>query len=169
MAETEEAEPQASEAQAQPAEAQAPSESTQIPEPPAQVISVTGSGSSRAQDRLRLAKVVLEAGFPADAMRACYESLAAAIISLLEEAPPLGHPSLVAAIYRDLLPAGRIPMAAPALLSRLHDLTTLEAHGVGVELSLARESLAEAEQWVERLGTLNPVRSLNGLSSQDWP
>lgn len=150
MAETEEAEIQV-------AEVRAPSESAQIQASPSPVISASIPGSSRAQDRLRLAKVVLEAGFPADAMRACYESLAAALTALLEEAPPPGHASLVAAIYRDLLPAGRIPMAAPALLARLHDLTTLEAHGVGVDPSLARGSLAEAEQWVERLGTLNPV------------
>ena len=106
----------------------------------------------RAEDRLRLAKVVLEAGFPADAARAAYDALAHAIAALLPEGQrPASHDALVAAIYRDLLPSGQLGPAAPGVLARLHDLTMLEAHGVELDASLAADVLGEAEGWVQRL------------------
>jgi superfamily II DNA or RNA helicase len=106
---------------------------------------------SRAASRLRLARVVLEAGFPGDAVKAAYEALASALASRLD-APPVGdHAALVAAMYRDLVPAGRLPLAAPGALARLHDLTFLEAHGVDVDPTLALEAVREAEDWILRL------------------
>ena len=105
----------------------------------------------RAANRLRLARVVLDAGFTGDAVRAAYEALAAAITSLLDGGAPAGHTALVAAIYRDLVPAGRLPHATPAALARLHDLTALESAGVDVDADLARGAVAEAESWVERI------------------
>ncbi len=107
----------------------------------------------RDLNRLKLARVVLEAGFPGDAVRAAYEALAASISTLLEGPAPQGHAALVAQIYRDLLPAGRLAPAVPGALARLHDLTTLEAHGVEIDPQLAHEALEEAEHWVHRLGT----------------
>ncbi|MEW6365943.1 MAG: SNF2-related protein [Acidobacteriota bacterium] len=106
---------------------------------------------ARAQNRIRLARVVLDAGFWGDAVRASYEALAAAIATRTEGAPPQGHAALVACIYRDLIPSGRLPHAAPSALARLHDLTTLETQGVEVDESLARPAVAEAEEWIARL------------------
>jgi hypothetical protein len=112
-----------------------------------------------AQNRLRLARVVLDAGFHGDALRAAYDALASAIASLLDA--PLGlppdapraslHAALVAALYRELLPSGRLPPAAHAALARVHDLSALEAHGVAVDADLARSGVDEASSWVERL------------------
>jgi hypothetical protein len=55
----------------------------------------------------------------ANAVRAAYEALAAAISGLLPEERSGGHAALVAAIYRELIPAGRIAAAAPTSLARL--------------------------------------------------
>lgn len=101
--------------------------------------------------RVHRARVVLEAGFPADAVQAAYQALVAAIRALLEADPGPAHAALVAAVYRELLPKGRLAPAAPAALARLHDLTSLEEHGVEVDPGLAREAVTEAEGWVERL------------------
>lgn len=114
--------------------------------------STPAGGSHHARERLRLARVVLDAGFPADAVRAAYDALAKAIASLLDE-PPVGHGALIAAIYRDLLPAGRLPQGAHAVLATLHDLSSLDALGVPVAPVLAAQAVADAEQWVERVST----------------
>ncbi len=95
--------------------------------------------------------MVLDAGFFEDALRAAYEALAATIAELGGASAPEGHAALVALIYRDLLPSGRLPAHAHAALARLHDLTTLERSGVPVDPTLAQESVAEAEAWVARL------------------
>ena len=110
-----------------------------------------GAPAARVANRLRLARVVLDAGFPADAVRAAYDALAAAVARLLGDGVPRSHAALVAAIYRELLPSGRLAAAAPAALARLHDLTSLEAEGVEVDQTLASEAVAEAESWVARL------------------
>lgn len=108
-------------------------------------------GGPRALERLRLARVVLAAGFPADAARAAYEALVRAIIGLLDDAPPPGHGPLVAAVYRELLPAGRLPAGAHAALAMLHDVCSLEAHGVDIDAELAVHAVEEAAKWVARL------------------
>jgi hypothetical protein len=108
-------------------------------------------GGARARERLRLARVVLEAGFPADAARAAYEALARAIAALLREPPQPGHAALVAAVYRELLPAGRLPAGAHAALAMLHDLSLLDAQGVTIDAELATRAVEEAEQWIARL------------------
>jgi superfamily II DNA or RNA helicase len=105
----------------------------------------------RDLNRLKLARVVLEAGFPGDAVRAAYEAMAVSLTALIEGPAPQGHTALVAHIYRDLLPSGRLASAVPGVLARLHDLTALEAHGVEVDAKLAQEVLEEAEHWVQRL------------------
>jgi broad specificity polyphosphatase/5'/3'-nucleotidase SurE len=102
--------------------------------------------------RLALARVVLEAGFAADAVRAAYEALAAAIGALLVAAPT-SHAALVAGIYGELLPHGRLPAGAHGALARLHDLTLLDAHGVEVDAELARAAVEEAAEWFTRVGT----------------
>jgi hypothetical protein len=120
-------------------------------------------GSPDAHERLRLARVVLDAGFPADAARAAYEALARTIAGLLAEPPAAGHGALVAAAYRELLPAGRLPAAAHAALAMLHDLCSLDTHGVAVDADLAAQAVSEAAQWVERLGApVAPRASSNG-------
>lgn len=105
----------------------------------------------RDLNRLKLAHVVLEAGFPGDAVRAAYEALAVSLAAMIEGPAPQGHTALVAHIYRDLLPSGRLASAVPGVLARLHDLTALEAHGVEVDAKLAQEVLEEAEHWVQRM------------------
>jgi len=95
--------------------------------------------------------VVLDAGFPIDAVHAAYEALAAAIRGLAELAPDAPHASLVAAIYRDLGPSGRVSQAAHGVLARLHDLTTMGAYGGAIDAALAAHSVTEAEHWVERM------------------
>lgn len=109
-------------------------------------------GEGYAKRRLALAGVVLEAGFAGDAAKAAYEALAAAIGGLLTSAPA-SHGALVASIYSELLPNGRLPAGAHGFLARLHDLTLLEAHGVEVDLELARAAVHEASEWLDRLGS----------------
>jgi hypothetical protein len=121
------------------------------PSPERRVAPSSHHGASQAHDRLRLARVVLEAGFPADAVRAAYDALAKATAALLDQAPLPGHTALIAAVYRDLLPAGRMPAGAHAALATLHDLGSLEAHGVAVDPGLAAQAVTEAEAWVVRL------------------
>lgn len=111
----------------------------------------TAATGRHAHERLRLARVVLAAGFPADAVRAAYEALARAIATLLDQSPPPGHAALVAAVYRDLLPTGRLPVAAHAALAMLRDVSLLEAQGVPVDAELAARTVKEAEHWVSRL------------------
>ena len=89
------------------------------------------------------------------------DALACAIAGLLDVPPQPGHGPLVAAVYRELLPAGRLPAAAHAALAMLHDLTSLEAQGVPIGGDLAGQVVAEAEHWVGRLcaGPSEPTRS----------
>lgn len=127
-------------------------ETSALPVPPPPAASTPIQAERRDLNRLKLARVVLEAGFPGDAVRAAYEALEASLTSLMEGPAPQGHPALVAHIYRELLPSGRLAPAVPGVLARLHDLTTLEFHGVQVDAKLAQEALGEAEHWVHRLG-----------------
>ena len=108
------------------------------------------SPGHRAHDRLRLAHVVLEAGFPGDAVKAAYEALAAGIATLIPDGPSPNHDALVASIYRDLVPAGKLGLAVPGILARLHDLGSLERMGVAVDPTLASDALAEVGDWVGR-------------------
>ncbi|HEX9619670.1 MAG TPA: hypothetical protein VF989_06030 [Polyangiaceae bacterium] len=95
---------------------------------------------------------MLAAGFPVDAARAAYEALACAIGGLLDEPAQPGDGALVEAVYREPSPAGRLPSAAP--LAMLHDLSSLDAQGVAVDADLAAHAVSEAEQWLERPGSL---------------
>jgi superfamily II DNA or RNA helicase len=128
------------------------------------------SASARrvAEDRLRLARVVLDAGFAADAARAAYEAFAEVIAGMLEGPAPESHAALIAAIYRELMPAARLPVEAHAALARLHDLGTLVRAGVPLELGLARSAVEEANVWVVRLaaadGALSAKRARGGLA-----
>jgi superfamily II DNA/RNA helicase len=131
--------------------AQCPVEQQRSSTPPAESGNHRYALRARADNRLRLARVVLEAGFPSDAAKAAYEALASSITCLLEDKHPTSHAALVAQIYRDLLPSGRLPLAAPGVLARLHDLTMLEAHGVDVDRVLAEQVVGEAGEWVQRL------------------
>ena len=121
--------------------------------PPSQGLAPTPGPPSptRAHDRLRLARVVLEAGFPGDAVKAAYEALAAAIATLLPGGVPPSHEALVAEIYGDLVPAGKLALAVPGVLARLHDLGCLERMGVAVDPRLADEVMAEVSEWVGRI------------------
>ena len=83
---------------------------------------------------------------------------AGAVRSLFSVAPAEGHAALIAAIYRELVPAGRAPPALHGALARLSDLTQLEAHGVAVDAALASEAVTEARSWVTRLGELSLAR-----------
>jgi superfamily II DNA or RNA helicase len=134
-----------------------PSEAARVSSPMPAAPAAPGpdqAAKAPARERLRFARVVLGAGFPADAARAAYEALAGAIIALFDKPPPAGHGALVAAIYRELLPAGRLPAAAHAALAMLHDVSSLEVHGVPVDGELAAGAVTEAEQWVERVSAL---------------
>jgi hypothetical protein len=118
-----------------------------------QVPSAAKARRGRAHDRMRLAQVVLEAGFPGDAVKSAYDALAAAIGGLLDD-PPGTHAGLVAAIYRELLPGGKLPLAVPGVLARLNDLASLERMGVELDPALARDALAEVQAWIERLSSM---------------
>ena len=122
-----------------------------IPAPAPPPAAPSSAAPRRALDRMRLAQVVLEAGFPADAVKSAYDALAAAIGGLLDGDCPPTHEGLVAAIYRDLVPRGRLPLAAPGLLARLNDLASLGRMGVDVDPALAGEVLGEVQGWVGRL------------------
>ncbi|XYH96351.1 DEAD/DEAH box helicase [Sorangium sp. So ce1128] len=109
-----------------------------------------------AEERLRLARVVLEAGFAADAARAAYEALAGTIAGMLEGPAPESHAALVTLVYRDLVPAGGLPVEAHAVLARLHDLGSLARAGVPLDAALARSAVDEAARWIGRLGGAAP-------------
>jgi superfamily II DNA or RNA helicase len=128
------------------AEAMAVAEAS-LPEPPPTI----SRQEAPAQNRLRLARVVLDAGFFGDAVRAAYEALSAAVAGLAEGARPEHHAALVALLYRDLLPSGKVAAAVPATLARLHDLSSLEQLGVPVDPALAQGAVQEAEGWVSKI------------------
>ncbi|WP_437926078.1 SNF2-related protein [Sorangium sp. So ce291] len=109
-----------------------------------------------AEERLRLARVVLDAGFAADAARAAYEALAGTIAGMLEGPAPESHAALVTVVYRDLVPAGGLPVEAHAVLARLHDLGSLARAGVPLDAALARSAVDEAARWIGRLGGAAP-------------
>ena len=123
-------------------------------------------GADHARKRLSLARVVLAAGFPGDAVRAAYGALAASIAGLFDEAPADEHGALVAAIYRDLLPAGRLPAAAHAVLATLHDLSAIDAHGVDVDSSIAARAVDDAEFWIGRLREASSTGLDGGAAAQ---
>ncbi|WP_437904751.1 DEAD/DEAH box helicase [Sorangium sp. So ce327] len=123
------------------------------PRPPA------ATARKAAADRLRLARVVLDAGFAADAARAAYEALAGTIAGMLEGPAPESHAALIAGVYRDLVPAGGLPIEAHAVLARLHDLGALARAGVPLDAALARSAVDEATSWVERLGGASLARA----------
>lgn len=106
---------------------------------------------SRASNRLLLAELVLREGFRSDAVRASYDALASAVRGLSSSPVGATHDALVAAIYRDLLPSGSLPIGAHTTLATLRDLTLLEDHGVELEEQMARQAVEEARKWVERL------------------
>jgi SNF2 family DNA or RNA helicase len=118
----------------------------------ASVLAVPAGASDRSGQRMRLAKVVLQAGFPGDAVSAAYDALATALRGL--SGSPVGdtHAALVATIYRELLPSGRVPADVSTLLARAHDLTLLEREGVAVDAALAATLVAEADAALGRLG-----------------
>ncbi|AUX47346.1 SNF2 family helicase [Sorangium cellulosum] len=122
--------------------------------PPAEV-SRAKAAQRAAEDRLRLARVVLDAGFAADAARAAYEALAEAISGMLEGPAPESHAALVAVVYRELVPAGELPVEAHAALARLHDLGTLARAGVRLDPALASMAVDEATTWIGRLAPLH--------------
>ncbi|HQP37657.1 MAG TPA: SNF2-related protein [Polyangiaceae bacterium] len=120
--------------------------------PPATQRARAGAPSgSRAANRLLLAELVLREGFRSDAVRAAYDALASAVRGLAKD--PIGntHDALVAAIYRELLPSGSLPVAAHTTLAMLRDLTSLEDHGVELEEQMARQAVEDARKWVDRL------------------
>jgi superfamily II DNA or RNA helicase len=105
-----------------------------------------------ALQRMRLAHVVLDAGFPADAVRAAYEAMAACLRNRLATPTPeqAGHTGLVAAVYRELLPAGLVPAAALALLARVHDLVAVAELGVDIDADVAASIVTDVREWVDR-------------------
>ncbi len=111
-----------------------------------------------ALQRLRLAHVVLAAGFPGDAVRAAYEALAASLRARLDEPVGEEHSALVASLYRDLFPSGSIPSTLPAVLAKVHDLAQLADQGVPVDQDVAAEVVEEARTWLEREDTFSGRR-----------
>ena len=144
-------------------EAEAPQdEVVQVSEPTSPAAMVAGqpagttagranSGAVRARDRLRFAELVLKEKFHADAVRAAYDGVATVIGALVEGDRPSTHEAIVAAIYRELLPSGRLPCAAHGVLARVRDLMSLEQHGVQVDEETARQAVADAREWIDRL------------------
>jgi hypothetical protein len=102
-----------------------------------------------ARQRLRLAHVVLDAGFPGDAVRASYEALAAALRAKLDTPIDTQHAALVGAVYRTLLPSGQVPATLPGMLARLHDLTLLEEQGLAVDGALAAGVVEEVRAFLD--------------------
>jgi hypothetical protein len=61
-----------------------------------------------------------------------------------------GHAALVAAIYRELLPAGIVPASAPGLLARVHDRVLVADHGLDIDAAVAASAVADASEWIHR-------------------
>jgi superfamily II DNA or RNA helicase len=110
----------------------------------------SGPSTARRQpgDRLRLAEVVLAAGFPNDAVVAAYDALATALRELSPEPVPAGHGALVACVYRTLVPTGRVAAAVQPVLARAHDLASLREHDVGVAPEDAAALVDEVRAWL---------------------
>ena len=106
----------------------------------------------RPDQRLRLARIVLEAGFPEDALRAAYQALVGALVARTEGPPPAGHAGLVGLLYRDLLPHGLAPLGVAGLLAKLHDLCELDTQGITLPEALVVATLEETELAVTDLG-----------------
>jgi superfamily II DNA or RNA helicase len=136
-----------------PAPAVEPPALPEVTSAPALAPAATAASRGRSEQRLRLAKVVLHAGFPGDAVSAAYDALATALRAL--SSGPVGetHAALVATLYRELLPNGRIPADVGSLLARAHDLTLLEREGVPVDPALAATLVGETEDALGRLAT----------------
>ncbi|MCS6901507.1 MAG: SNF2-related protein [Myxococcales bacterium] len=116
------------------------------------------SSFARARERLRLASIVLDAGFPCDAARAAHQGLAQALTVLLRQEqgnPPAhlvrDHHGLVAALFRVLGPKGKLPPALHGTLARLHDLAALDDQGIHLDAAQARDAMEEATQWIQRI------------------
>jgi hypothetical protein len=116
----------------------------------ARVASELRATEAFALQRLRLAHVVLAAGFPGDAVRAAYEAVAASLRARLEETIEDGHAALIAAVYGELLPSGAIPSTLPGALARIHDLCSLEEQGLSVDPDIAASAVEDARAWLER-------------------
>ena len=114
----------------------------------------------RPDQRLRLARIVLEAGFPEDALKAAYQALAGTLVAKTDAPPPAGHAELVGILYRDLLPHGKAPLAAAGLLAKLHDLCGLEAQGIALPENLVAAAIEETEVAVADLGRTSSIPSL---------
>jgi superfamily II DNA or RNA helicase len=103
-----------------------------------------------ARQRLRLAQVVLSAGFFGDAVRAAYEAVAASLRARLDPSLGAAHADLVAAVYAELLPSGAIPSTLPSVLAKIHDLAVLGEQGLPIDPEIATSAVEDARAWLER-------------------
>jgi superfamily II DNA or RNA helicase len=113
----------------------------------------------RPDQRLKLARIMLSAGFPEDALKAAYQALVGALTAKVDDPPPAGHAELVGLLYRDLLPNGRAPLATAGLLAKLHDLCGLDAQGIALPESLVSAAIEETEAAVTDLGRTSCIPS----------
>lgn len=122
-----------------------------LPDPPSM---------QRAQERMRLAAILLEANFPCDAARAAYQGLAHALtLWLRKEQGSLPnslreHRALVAALFQVPPIREKLPPALHATLARLHDMASLEEQGILLDSSIAREAISEVGPWIARIEEL---------------
>ena len=76
--------------------------------------------------------------------------MAASLRARLDAPIEEGHPALVAAVYRELLPSARSRRRSRECSPRFHDLSSLEEHGVPVDPPIAAGAVEDARAWLER-------------------
>lgn len=141
-------------------------DSVPVTELPDAAMRVAENQPSRPKDapveRLRLAELVLAAGFSHDALRASYEALAGALRGrLADPSVARDHLALVGAARRELLASGEASMATLAALAYLRDLCELAGAGEALGIEVAEAAIAEARVHVERLEASRPSAAVS--------
>ncbi len=103
-----------------------------------------------ARQRLRLARIVLDAGYPGDAARAAYEALGASLRWLLPPGAGSGYGDLLDAVCMHLVPSGTVPASMSATLARVHDLAEAAERGEAIDHGLVGRAVDETAEWIDR-------------------
>jgi HEPN domain-containing protein len=114
-----------------------------------------GQGLDQADRRLKLARVVLEGGFPEEVLRPVHEALGWTLSSLVglfkDYTPGAGLPS-PRLVNADLVEAGRLPPDLAARLSRVRELTAPpeeDEEAPPPSIEAARDLIASVEEAID--------------------
>ena len=121
---------------------------------------------SRAQEALRAARILLDAGMPRDAAsRGYYAFFYAASAALASRGLEYSkHSAVIAAFGRELVKTGLVDARYHAALREPFDIRNVADYRLSVEVppDQARQLLAKAEEFVEAMRALVGCSSGNG-------